>query len=160
MLEKAQHQRRCPLESVGSSIVLFNALRLNACNQPDNFLRRSAECFVQLLNLLNIDYSPEAGTQLCEKVLATLMALLAGNEASRKQLQQGVGYDTLLSIVLKCSGPSGPSGGILMQLLHLVLEVLHPHSRLYDISHDFTHDFNSCHFCMHCTSYSTTTLVT
>lgn len=84
---------------------------------------RSAECFVQLLNLLNIDYPPEAGTQLCEKVLATLMVLLAGNEASRKQLQQGVGYDSLQNIVLKCTAPHGPSGGILMQLLHLVLEV-------------------------------------
>lgn len=80
---------------------------------------------MQLLNLLNIDYPPEVGTQLCEKVLATLTVLLAGNEASRQQLQQAVGYDTLLDIVLRCSGARGPSGGILVQLLHLVLEVRH-----------------------------------
>ena len=78
---------------------------------------------MQLLNLLNIDYPPEAGTQLCQMVLPCLTALLAGNPASRKQLQEGVGYDSLLSIVLRRTAPQGPSGGVLMQMLHLILEV-------------------------------------
>lgn len=84
---------------------------------------REAQCFVQLLNLLNTDFSPEAGSQLCERVLSTLTSLLAGNEASRKKLQQDVGYDTLLSIVLRRTAPTGPCAGVLMQLLHLILEV-------------------------------------
>jgi len=78
---------------------------------------------VQLLNLLNIDYSPEAGTQLCEMVLPTMTALLAGNQRSRKRLQDDIGYDTLLSLVLRRTAPKGPSGGVLMQVLHLLLEV-------------------------------------
>ena len=124
----------CSITSSGIGQVCMLKFWLPCGDGPHALLWcRSAECYVQLLNLLNIDYPPEAGTQLCEKVLATLMALLAGNEASRQQLQQGVGYDTLLSIVLRCSGPHGPSGGILMQLLHLVLEVgryLPVHDRL------------------------------
>lgn len=78
---------------------------------------------MQLLNLLNDDYPPEAGAQLCERVLATLTALLAGNVAAREHLSSEVGYDTLLNIVLRRTAPTGPSGGVLRQLLHLVLEV-------------------------------------
>lgn len=84
---------------------------------------RSAECFVQVLNLLNIDYSPEAGTQLCIGVLSTLTSLLAGNEASRKQLQLNPGFDSVLRAVLERTAPHGPSGDILAQVLHLILEV-------------------------------------
>ena len=84
---------------------------------------RSAECFVQVLNLLNIDYSPEAGTQLCIGVLSTLTSLLAGNEASRKQLQLNPGFDSVLRAVLERTAPKGPSGDVLAQVLHLILEV-------------------------------------
>lgn len=76
-----------------------------------------------MLNLLNIDYSSEAGTQLCIGVLSTLTSLLAGNEASRKQLQLNPGFDSVLRAVLERTAPHGPSGDILAQVLHLILEV-------------------------------------
>ena len=41
-------------------------------------LRREAECFVQVVNLLNLEYLPEVGQQLAQQVLATLASLLAG----------------------------------------------------------------------------------
>lgn len=78
-----------------------------------------------MLNLLNIDYSPEAGTLLCIGVLSTLTALLAGNEASRKQLQLNPGYDSVLRAVLERTAPKGPSDKVLLQVLHLILEVCH-----------------------------------
>lgn len=86
-------------------------------------LHRRSQCFVQLLNLLNIDYPAEVGTQLCEQVLSTLTALLAGNDSCKNEMKQNVGYDTLLSVVLHRTAPKGPSGGVLMQVLHLILEV-------------------------------------
>lgn len=76
-----------------------------------------------MLNLLNIDYSPEAGTQLCIGALCTLTSLLAGNEASRKQLQLNPGFDSVLRAVLERTAPKGPSGDVLAQVLHLILEV-------------------------------------
>ncbi|KAL3142038.1 hypothetical protein ABBQ32_004670 [Trebouxia sp. C0010 RCD-2024] len=85
-------------------------------------LFRSAECFVQVLNLLNIDYTPEAGSQLCIGVLSTLTSLLAGNEASRKQLHLNPGFDSVLRAVLERTAPKGPSGDVLSQVLHLILE--------------------------------------
>ncbi len=86
-------------------------------------LCRKSQCFVQLLNLLNIDYSHEAGTALCEQVLSTVTALMAGNESMKSEMKKTVGYDTLLNIVLRRTAPKGPSAGVLMQVLHLILEV-------------------------------------
>ena len=63
--------------------------------------RRSAECFVQVVNLLNCDYPDGAGPALCEAVLATLTALLAGNEASRRRLIADVGYDQILTALAR-----------------------------------------------------------
>ena len=63
----------------------------------DAVARRSAECFVQVVNLLNFDYEAGAGEDLCEGVLSTLTALLAGNEASRRRLVADVGYDQILT---------------------------------------------------------------
>ncbi len=63
---------------------------------------RSAECFVQVVNLLNADYEDaEAGAALAESVLATLTALLAGNDASRRRLAADVGYDQILTAVAR-----------------------------------------------------------
>ena len=76
-----------------------------------------------MLNLLNINYSPEAGTHLCIGVLSTLTSLLAANEASRKQLQLNPGFDSVLRAVLERTAPKGPSGDVLSQVLHLILEV-------------------------------------
>ena len=84
---------------------------------------RNAECFLQLLHLLNLDHSPEQGEDLCFEVLATLTALLCNNEASRSRLQDVVGYDTLFNIIVKLVDSHGPSEQLLMQLLGLVLEV-------------------------------------
>ena len=78
---------------------------------------------MQVLNLLNIDYSPEAGMQLCIGVLSTLTSLLAGNEASRKQLQLNPGFESVLRAVLERTAPKGPTGDVLAQVLHLILEV-------------------------------------
>ncbi|KAK9824084.1 hypothetical protein WJX72_007613 [[Myrmecia] bisecta] len=91
---------------------------------PENHqnLFRNAECFVQIINLLNLDYPPALGARLCEEVLGTLCALLAGNEASRKRLRNDVGYDTLLSILLRRAAPRGPSQSLLLKVLGLILE--------------------------------------
>ena len=90
---------------------------------PPALLCRKSQCFVQLLNLLNIDYSHEAGTALCEQVLSTITALMAGSESMKSEMKKTVGYDTLLNIVLRRTAPKGPSAGVLMQVLHLILEV-------------------------------------
>lgn len=63
--------------------------------------RRSAECFVQVVNLLNSDYEARSGEDLCEGVLRTLAALLAGNEASRRRLAADVGYDQILTALAR-----------------------------------------------------------
>ena len=87
---------------------------------------REAEVFVQIVNLLNLDYPSDIGMRLCEEVLATLVALLKDNEASRQRLRADVGYDTLLNVVLSRSGPQGPSQAILEQVACLTLEVSAP----------------------------------
>ena len=58
-------------------------------------LCRSAECFVQIVNLLNFEHNGSEGLQLSELVLGTLAALLRGNEASRRRLESDVGYDQI-----------------------------------------------------------------
>ena len=58
-------------------------------------LCRSAECFVQIVNLLNFEYTGSEGLQLSELVLGTLAALLRGNDASRRRLESDVGYDQI-----------------------------------------------------------------
>lgn len=65
----------------------------------------------------------EQGGQVCLRVLQTLLALLAGNEASRNRMQEDIGYDTLYSAIVRVVGPQGFSNQLLMQLLSLVLEV-------------------------------------
>ena len=79
--------------------------------------------FVQIVNLLNLDYPPAIGLRLCQEVLATLGSLLRGCEANRQRLRTHVGYDTLASVVLTRGGAAGPSQGILEQVLCLALEV-------------------------------------
>lgn len=96
--------------------------RIRVCHHP-GLSCRNAECFLQLLHLLNLDHSPEQGEDLCFEVLATLTALLCNNEASRSRLQDVVGYDTLFNIIVKLVDSHGPSEQLLMQLLGLVLEV-------------------------------------
>ncbi len=56
---------------------------------------------MQAVNLLNFDYEGGHGAQLCEEVLATLTALLTGNEASRRRLVSDVGYDQILTAVMR-----------------------------------------------------------
>lgn len=87
---------------------------------------RKAECFVQLVNLLNVDCESDVGSQLCFKVLQTLTALLSGNEASRIRMRDDIGYDTLFSIISRLLGSQAPSQQLLMQLLSLTLEVHNP----------------------------------
>ena len=69
-------------------------------------LCRSAECFVQVVNLLNFEYEGVEGLLLTEKVLSTLAALLRGNEASRRRLVSDVGYDQILMAVRRQVGAS------------------------------------------------------
>ncbi|DBA78126.1 TPA: hypothetical protein ACH3X2_008097 [Trebouxia sp. C0005] len=47
---------------------------------------------------------------------------MAGNESMKSEMKKTVGYDTLLNIVLRRTAPKGPSAGVLMQVLHLILE--------------------------------------
>ena len=56
-------------------------------------------------------------------MLATLAALLAGNEANRARLAHDVGYDTLLTVLTARMGPQGAPQGVLQQVLALALEV-------------------------------------
>ena len=57
---------------------------------------------MQVVNLLNADYADaQLGSALAESVLATLTALLAGNEASRRRLQADVGYDQIQAAVAR-----------------------------------------------------------
>lgn len=79
--------------------------------------------FVQIVNLLNLDYPSDVGEHLCAEVLATLAALLRDNEANRHRLKADVGYDTLQHVVLSRSSTDGPSKAVLLQVLCLALEV-------------------------------------
>ena len=57
---------------------------------------------MQVVNLLNADYADaRLGSALAESVLATLTALLAGNEASRRRRQADVGYDQIQAAVAR-----------------------------------------------------------
>ena len=88
--------------------------------------RRNAECFVQIVNLLNLDFPAETGTELCVNVLQSLQTLIAGNEANRQRLRADIGYDTLQSGLLKHVPSSGPSQALLEAVLGLILEVCIP----------------------------------
>lgn len=59
---------------------------------------------MQVVNLLNFDYEDGRGPQLCEEVLATLTALLEGNDASRRRLVSDVGYDQILTAIMRQVG--------------------------------------------------------
>ena len=50
---------------------------------------------MQIVNLLNFEYTGSEGLQLSELVLGTLAALLRGNDASRRRLESDVGYDQI-----------------------------------------------------------------
>jgi len=86
--------------------------------------RRHADAFVQLVHLLNVaaagaptraatqnpNPEPTAGparpgrrcaAALCGDVLATLTALVAGNAASRARVAHDIGYDQILTVVLR-----------------------------------------------------------
>lgn len=41
------------------------------------------------------------GAAMCSEVLATVMALVAGNAASRARVAQDIGYDQILTVVLR-----------------------------------------------------------
>ena len=84
---------------------------------------RKSEIFVQLANLLNHDFSTADGTALLGEVADTLALLLAGNGSSRTRLKHDVGYDTLLRILLRLTGPGGPQQALLVKLMGLILEV-------------------------------------
>ena len=56
---------------------------------------------MQVVNLLNFDYEGGHGAFLCEEVLATLTALLAGNEGSRRRLVSDVGYDQIQTAIMR-----------------------------------------------------------
>ena len=61
--------------------------------------------------------------QQLAQVLATLAALLGGNEANRARLAHDVGYDTLQTVLTARMGPRGAPQGVLQQVLALALEV-------------------------------------
>ena len=101
-------RRACKGKSVGCVARLFHPQTLNPVG---NHMRRgaegtcrSAECFVQVVNLLNFEYEGTEGLLLAEKVLSTLAALLRGNEASRRRLVSNVGYDQILMAVRRQVG--------------------------------------------------------
>ncbi len=75
------------------------------------------------MNLLNLDFPVETGTEVCVKVLQALQNLVAGNEANRQRLRADIGYDTLRIGLLKHVPESGPSQMLLEAVLGLILEV-------------------------------------
>ncbi|KAK9905588.1 hypothetical protein WJX75_002584 [Coccomyxa subellipsoidea] len=85
-------------------------------------LFRQSECFVQVVNLLNFNYEGGHGARLCEEVLATITALLAGNDASRRRLVSDVGYDQILTAVMRQTPEEGPQQSLLLSILGLILE--------------------------------------
>ena len=86
-------------------------------------LSRRAEALVQLVNLLNLDFTPSQGIALAREVLDTLSELLAGNRSSRERLKHDVGFDTLLRILLRLAGPQGPQQPLLVKIMGPILEV-------------------------------------
>lgn len=85
---------------------------------------RKLAAYTQIANLLNSDYPAEQGARLCERALACLTALMAGNDSARRQLQNDVGYDTLGKLVLRQTAASrGPGEAVMKQLLIMILEV-------------------------------------
>lgn len=85
---------------------------------------------MQLTNLLNLDSEAEAaGCVLAGDVLDTLTALLADNSSSRARLAHDVGYDTLLRLVLRATGATGPQQPLLVKMIGLILEArMWPHT--------------------------------
>ena len=73
------------------------------------------ECFLQLLNLLNEDFSGNDGPELCNRVLETLGHLLGRNAEGVAHFESTVGWKTLegqsspLHSALPPSPPPSPS---------------------------------------------------
>ena len=87
-------------------------------------LCRKLAAYTQIANLLNSDYPADQGARLCERALACLTALMAGNDSARRQLQNDVGYDTLGKLVLRQTAAArGPGEPVMKQLLIMILEV-------------------------------------
>ena len=85
---------------------------------------RKLAAYTQIANLLNSDYPADQGPRLCERALACLTALMAGNDSARRQLQNDVGYDTLGKLVLRQTAAArGPGEAVMKQLLIMILEV-------------------------------------
>ena len=84
---------------------------------------RRAEALVQLVNLLNLEFTSSDGAALAGEVLDTLTGLLAGNRSSRERLKHDVGFDTLLRIMLQVAGSRGPQQPLLVKMMGPILEV-------------------------------------
>lgn len=48
------------------------------------------------------------GAAMCSEVLATITALVAGNAASRARVAQDIGYDQILTVMLRQAGTLPP----------------------------------------------------
>ncbi|XP_024540202.1 BEACH domain-containing protein B isoform X1 [Selaginella moellendorffii] len=69
-------------------------------------LFREVECFVHIVSLLNEAYPEEHGKRLCLEVIATLIHLLKGNEASKLAFRSlvGPGYKMLETLLVNRYG--------------------------------------------------------
>ena len=79
--------------------------------------------FVQLVNLLTVDYPAQLGAHMAEEVLSTLVCLLKGNEANRQRFKADIGYEVLLSAVSGRDSAVSVPRAVLEQMLCLALEV-------------------------------------
>ncbi|XP_057837661.2 BEACH domain-containing protein B isoform X1 [Cryptomeria japonica] len=96
-------------------------LQTNPTYYQDLF--RDGECFLHIVTLLNGNFVDGLGEQLCLDVLQTLLALLAGNEASKVAFRSlvGLGYKTLEKLLLDCC-EGRPSQDLLNALLDLLVD--------------------------------------
>jgi len=82
-----------------------------------------AEALLQVSNLLNEDYGPVEGSEVCCEVLETLTALMAGNFEAREKFELLMGRETLLHLVVQSAGQHGPLPfGVVKGLLGLATD--------------------------------------
>ena len=82
-----------------------------------------AEALLQVSNLLNEDYGPMEGSEVCCQVLETLTALMAGNFEAREKFELLMGRETLLHLVVQSAGQHGPLPfGVVKGLLGLATD--------------------------------------